>query len=1402
MAKYNSYIELRPGYESVVDIDSEERNPNLWQDYIVHEDMQKAIEKICESFKMEDMDKRRSFWIHGTYGTGKSYAAIVLKHLFTDTPQNIEEFFERKEKITPLKKKFLSIRNKGEGEFLVVWKSGCTGIVTGIQLMMEMEMAIRQALSDRFGDEAYFGRNSLVDEAKRIINDDDINWESIFNSPVYRLNDYGTLEEFRAEVLAGDRQACNLIARICRDKGFAMFASVDNFKKWIEDVIEGNHLSDKGIIFIWDEFTDFIRKNGDDNVLQQLSEYCKQQPFYMFLIVHVDTSWVSALGEETYERIMHRYHELEFHISETAAYEMIGETIIARKGVEENWKSKRKELVKGIIGEFDEVSYGLKEEQLQSLCPIHPMTLSLLTKVSENFAASSRTLFSFMKDQAKADKNVGFLHFINTCGPDDWSWLTIDYLWDYFFTTESDIRAFSVEARRAYQLFESKKELVEADEYTYRVFKGALLLIAVMSTDKATFSTYTKGNGRKIDATRNTLRRCFVGQLSSNKVDQCLQALHDSNILLLAETSNRKDARLELPYGKNVEKFDVRLEQIINQNSRYTLFKKGAEFSKAIEEKLWDKNDATNPRMCLVVASEETNSMRQRYTELMADLEKYPYKIGVFAVAISDNNHYAAAQTKIQEYLELDEEGRIVYCVLKEALTEDMLMAWYRAKTNYELANEDGKEASKQNFEIEMATQRESWATTAAGGQMTAFYRDKIYSSIYGNRDLISRVKKDVIFTLFPAAPEKVVNTITAFKKAQESAARAGITLGAPNSAQIRNIEDSIRTAKLFDVQTIEDLEAATGTDAAVAVSQLATVIHSKMTQGAKIALDELWRDLQAQPFGYYNNLVVAYLLGFVFRFWVNSDFNWINSDSNPFPLTEQNLATMIYNICQDKVVNNTLSSGSKVWQEFKPYLSNIFELKDTEVSNESKARHSLSAKVISYGVPLWAMKYVDISAIGGEKFKEVHDKIIDALCDFIQNKEDDNQEDIMATVVNLFTGKGRLRAVLTNNFKDDKLRYKGFKTFICSSSDELEKLVVELGISDIELFDSIKKMMQGNIDTWTEEQVATKLEALTIEYRMVQTLNKAISDKQKTLAGHISTMSNCFSIMKVPGKVVEDMITDSWTLGLQAMYYLTKNVWQNINSEKKEKLLSDLENYGTEAWQNIQNQKILLERYLIKKSVSYSPEDIERIYNEAPEWPYETLAPAFEAALEKSIRSIRFEHNKQIMMSRWKEISGCETVSEWCNKYAVPIQWVVTKDDEPYYALVNDLGSGKTISEHDLYNAIKYFEQDQFTFLQDRANARIKLYDQICKNQEKEFEQYENDIMTQIRVKCGANVYGWASRGGEISNIVTAYIKKMAAIKVKNGAKEKIIAMKEAELKERILRAMEDYPQLYKYFV
>ena len=703
MAKYSKYIELRPGYESVVDLRSEERNPNLWQEYIVHEDMQLAVEKICSSFKMENPDQRRSFWIHGTYGTGKSYAAIVLKHLFTDSPQNIESFFDRKKLLTKYKNKFMSIRNKGD--YLVVWKSGVTGINSGISLMMEME--IRKALKEKYQDQAYYGKTSLVSEAQRIVADNRYNWQAIFSdSHFFTKSYYDDFEEFQHDVLNGDLKACSIVADVCRENGWAMFASVDNFEAWIADIVAGNNLKDTGIIFVWDEFTDFVRTNGDDNVLQRLSEYCKKSPFYLFLIVHVDTSWVSSLGEDTYNRIMHRYHELAFHISENAALEMIGESIECKKGMEGTWEAICKDHVKSIIDQFDEMSiYNLKQSQLEQLCPLHPMTLTMLTRVADNFAASSRTLFSFMKDAEKAESSVGFIHYIENNGPDDWRWLTVDYLWDYFFLEGSDIRNFSVEARRAYQLYEQKKDLVTGDgsDYVLRVFKAALLMIAVMSTDKVSYSN--RRTTQKADATRNTIRKCFAGQLSERVVDDCLQSLYDSDILFPVQTSDKKDYRIELPYGQNVEKFDIRLEQVKKQNTRHMLFKKGGVFSKSIEDTLWSKNtDELFNRMASAACSEDTSSLSLRYEEVKSELEKAPYKLGLICVILSDTSHFAAAEQKVKTYLNDEETGRMGFCIIKKALTDDNLDDWYRAKTHYELANEDGKEGSTSKYEEEMST--------------------------------------------------------------------------------------------------------------------------------------------------------------------------------------------------------------------------------------------------------------------------------------------------------------------------------------------------------------------------------------------------------------------------------------------------------------------------------------------------------------------------------------------------------------------------------------------------------------------------------------------------------------------------------------------------------------------------
>ena len=152
--------------------------------------------------------------------------------------------------LIPYRERFLSIREKGE--FLVIWKSQANDIKSGIQLMMTMEDAIREKLKEKFGASAYYGKKSLVAAAQDAVNDSSINWDELFTNQAYALyEEYGSVDDFREEVNAGDLKAANIVARIYRDKGWGFFTSLQMFKDWVADVIEGNNLQDTGIVFIW-----------------------------------------------------------------------------------------------------------------------------------------------------------------------------------------------------------------------------------------------------------------------------------------------------------------------------------------------------------------------------------------------------------------------------------------------------------------------------------------------------------------------------------------------------------------------------------------------------------------------------------------------------------------------------------------------------------------------------------------------------------------------------------------------------------------------------------------------------------------------------------------------------------------------------------------------------------------------------------------------------------------------------------------------------------------------------------------------------------------------------------------------------------------------------------------------
>lgn len=50
--QYKDFLEISPNFESVVDIDADKRNQNLWREYIVGDDMENLVDVLCQRLAM------------------------------------------------------------------------------------------------------------------------------------------------------------------------------------------------------------------------------------------------------------------------------------------------------------------------------------------------------------------------------------------------------------------------------------------------------------------------------------------------------------------------------------------------------------------------------------------------------------------------------------------------------------------------------------------------------------------------------------------------------------------------------------------------------------------------------------------------------------------------------------------------------------------------------------------------------------------------------------------------------------------------------------------------------------------------------------------------------------------------------------------------------------------------------------------------------------------------------------------------------------------------------------------------------------------------------------------------------------------------------------------------------
>ena len=1349
--KYDSFIDLTPGYESVVDISSDSKSADFWSRYIVNDDMVTAVKLLSKSLRPDDPNEDVwHYWIKGSYGTGKTYSAIVIKHLLQDDYKTVESFLSKNSLFYNVKDKFLSVRKRGP--YYVKLRSGeCKQLDTSNKFLFQIEQSVREILEEN--GFKYTGRNSLIDSVKKTVKEFKPKLEQDFEDgqyPEYWAT-YNQFDDFYNAVEAGDVNACSYAQEILQSMNIGLATDLETFKAWIKDVFAGNsELAKTGMFIIWDEFTEYIRYN-DLDIIQQLSIFSKEVPFFIMYVMHEFPGVFSENVSAGLGKADARFHKIDVSLSEKTTLKLIGESIITRDGMKENWSEICDELYDSISGSvhafMGDPESDLDSSTLKKIFPIHPMTVNLVSKVA-GLAASNRSIFEFLKSNG----DDGFRAYIHNNGLDEWKWVTPDYLWDYFFVNnQGGKKDLTKTAEDALKHYNKVKNQIN-DDRILRVFKVAMLLLATVGSGH---SLKKSKASRGIQSTEKTMFDCFAGMLDKAEVTKCLQILSNDplNVLVLAPDLH-EGSRIELPYTGTSGELEAEIDKIKKDNSPGKLFNSDSYFGSVLKKQFVPDEKAVVKRLVTDTCWGSTQQIKYKFGELKKTIEKTYHKFGLLIIAIPSVDEIEKIKTTVSSLLEEDDTKRILVAIMRYPLKDETLKNWYEVMASGLLAQRSGNSVNASSFQTQAIDLVGDWVSTAIGKDMELLYGD-VSSHVYTNKAVISSYEK-IVLKVFPAAPESIFKKITLYKTAALAPAYYGaskttITTKNPANDRQKNFNqqwqdcvDILRDNEenVWDCKTIEEVMAMEETKIGRSMASLCTSLNKALTSGTVI-LSDLWNDLQ-EELGYYDTGVCCYLLGFALHFYIGK-FTWFDGN-NAHKLDEETISTLVVSMLNGKASGMKLSSESDIEKRFKDITRRVFNLKQEDIGDIYDCRKNVKIHITKSGYPVWALKYLDEAECYGIKteLSEIVDKYVDYILEI------GNQSEVMEEMVGLIKPNPKTYVKVLNELLNDRDKLvSGMKNFIYEQAPDTKDACDKYGFSMGTLFSMLSRTLEEEKWQWREEEVKEAAGKLALDLTLVGVVNSVLDGSAESVEKVRETLSNYLDYIRIPGCVYAGL-KDKWAGTVATLHAISTNKWISCNSDDKNSIIKELQLYMAEAVDNIAHPVNVLKSYIEKNGMgTFSDAEYSEILQALPKEPYEQTEHNFRSNIKNKIKDLDYSKKARQLLSLWKEKTGFENVSSWVTKNTMPIVWVMPTCAN-LFSVITALETNERIDDIRLENALNSMESNDFSALSNQevidnsfiVNVTSEKYVNILKphildlknkiqnNGYKKYTRWNNDIV------------------------------------------------------------------------
>ncbi|MBF0554175.1 MAG: hypothetical protein HQK96_06390 [Nitrospirae bacterium] len=1354
---YKDYISVDKHFFPVFSKNLDTKYPDHWKAFVPHDTFKDILSDLAGSLEMASTQSRRSLWISGAYGTGKTYASFAIKHILEDDIGDVNEYFQKQGIGQTISNRLTSLKHKGT--ILVVHRSTSSGITGDNKLFGAIQESIKQALKNK-GYQYLGGKSLFANILDRLTNPDSpFNFTGAFNLHKEKFTEYSgpeaVIKDLKELDIDGELDLLDRIIEVADISGFNFSQDPDDVIAWIKDIIEGNKLH--AIVFIWDEFTEFFKNNQNALTgLQELAQASFTIPFYFLLITHLTHSQVIPAADSR-KKIEARFKLRTIEMPDTTAFMLMGNAIQAAPELTDEWNNIVLDLwtrVQRIIP--TSMIHDIKREELRAILPIHPYAAYMLKVISATISSNQRTMFQFLCGETGqgAESKRNFRWYIENHSIDDWQYLTTDYIWDYFFHLDNpDLDETTRNTISHYSTYENQCD----DEDDKRVLKTMLLLYAMQQ----------KRGGGIGSALSNLLRptiyyisAAFEGTAIHDKLriimdkfvkKGVLGSIPERNdILYVTQTSTIDKEELDRIREKILK--DIPFERIVRDcgiNSRYdfsgylkTRCVTVTATNTDIRKKLYDLAGKLPPNKLLIIVlyAKNDEDSSKNHDIISQLLQEYKGDI-----VIADMSSQPLGQQSYNNYIDL--KARAEYFSKKDHHQVKL----YDANANGVIAE---------------------WIQKLDVTTVSLYTKGEMPVQIKGTANFREKIK-EINKKLYPNGLETVTDMDKLFAEDgyKEITAIMGMDKKeiSSNYKYLDAIKNKLKEATLWHSHNYEK------TNPSHSVSQMKTAIEelikAEFDKTNSVEITNIWSTMQARPFGLMSCVGSVFLLGFLLKEYADTKY-YRNDETNTVPLTHDGLADMIFNLVKGISKNSNLRIVRMTPEHeiFCSVTADVFNIIGRNSIQDIS--HGLNMRISKINFPLWAIRdYMEERYALG--LKDAIIQIVDLLCEFVSSKKNDGHDNtkIAEEIARLYQKNAGIKDNLIQVVTADNMKI-GMDIYIGRQKAEIKTIADKLGIGNMGYIGDLKAKLSADASwLWDKSDIDNKIDEVYEDYRLIDAINRILTSPVSDLEATAHKIKAKMSAFKMPF----DFFKDSCKAINQLFVYLI-DIYKvdSLKNTNKTTLTNELEQHAEALNQLYDNQyQIFSDKLPDVLNEPLSDEECVHIFKKMESNSIEKSLEQYLQELKQCHYELQKNKSFKLLLDKWKELTGTETPRKWSESKRIPVLCLFSNELQEAANVFGIINKTLTTSDRKyIDNAIKFLKQNQNIAKLNDIDLCNKTFKKFISGGYAEiFTESDIEDLKNILQSESPNIYNWYYDRDKF----TDKIEKIGNEKYKDGYYKKV---------------------------